>query len=78
MLRDYGSELFELIDAPYSAATKLAIIAATAEALMIWEPRIDLDEVAVTSFTPGKVILEISGRYLPNGREVTLDGIVVT
>jgi len=30
MRRDYGSRLFDIIDAPYSSATKLAIIAATA------------------------------------------------
>lgn len=77
MRRDYGSRLFELIDAPYSAATKLAIIAATVEALMIWEPRIEVEEVVLRTFQPGQITIDLSGRYLPDGIDVTLEGIEV-
>ena len=77
MRRDYGSRLFELIDAPYSSATKLAIIAATAEALMTWEPRIEVEDITLRSYDPGHIIIDLSGRYLPEGREVTIEGIEV-
>lgn len=77
MRRDYGSRLFELIDAPYSSATKLAIIAATAEALMTWEPRIEVEDITLRSYTPGHIIIDLVGRYLPEGREVTVEGIEV-
>lgn len=77
MRRDYGSRLFDLIDAPYSAATKLAIIAATVEALMLWEPRIEVEEVALRTFQPGHIIIDLTGRYLPDGVDITLDGIEV-
>jgi phage baseplate assembly protein W len=76
--RPYGSRLPELIDNPYSQPTKLAIIAATAEAIMLWEERIELDQINLTSFHPGKITLELIGRYLPDGRAVTLSGIEVT
>jgi len=77
MRRDYGSRLFDLIDAPYSWATKLAIIAATVEALMTWEPRIDVEEVFLRSYQPGTIVIDLTGRYLPDGNEITLDGIEI-
>ncbi len=77
MRRDYGSRLFELIDTPYSSSTKLAIVAATAEALIIWEPRIDVQEVTLSSFTPGRILIDLVGRYLPDGREIAIEGIEV-
>ena len=77
MRRDYGSRLFELIDAPYTPAIKLAIIAATAEALMTWEPRIEVETVSLRSHTPGHVLIDLVGRYLPEGRDVTIEGIEV-
>ncbi|WP_282338500.1 GPW/gp25 family protein [Pseudomonas sp. PS02288] len=46
--RTYGSQLPELIDAPFNNATRLLAYAATAMALMRWEPRIRLNKVAFT------------------------------
>lgn len=77
MRRDYGSRLFELIDTPFSSSTKLAIIAATAEALMTWEPRIEVQDITLRSYTPGHIIIDLVGRYLPHGREVTIEGIEI-
>ena len=77
MRRAYGSRLFDLIDAPYSSAVKLAIIAATAEALMTWEPRIDVEDVVLRTYEPGHIVIDLTGRYLPNGLEVTLEGIEI-
>ena len=78
MRRDYGSRLFDLIDAPYSSATKLAIIAATAEALIAWEPRIDVEEIVLQSYEPGHITIDLTGNYLPDGRQITIEGIEVT
>lgn len=77
MRREYGSRLFDLIDAPFSASVKLDIIAATAEAIMTWEPRVAVETVRLTTFEPGKIIIDLTGKYLPEGREITLEGIVV-
>jgi phage baseplate assembly protein W len=77
MRRDYGSRIFDLIDAPYSSATKLAIIAATAEALMTWEPRIEVEDVQLRSYAPGHIIIDLSGRYLPDGRDITIEGVEI-
>lgn len=78
MRRDYDSRLFSLVDKPFSASTKLAIIAATAEALLIWEPQIEIDEIQLRTFEAGRVVIDLTGRYLPDGRAVSIEGIEVT
>lgn len=77
MRRDYGSRLFELIDAPMNRSTMLDIYAATAEALSKWEPRFKLQTVSALSASPGAVVLDMIGEYLPDGQVVRLDGVVV-
>lgn len=77
MRRDYGSRLFELIDAPMNRSTLLDIYAATAEAIARWEPRFKLQTVKAASAAPGAVTLDMTGEYLPDGQVITLDGIEV-
>lgn len=78
MRRDYGSRLFELIDRPTTPALMLELYAATAEALDKWEPRFRLSSVkSEDSLNLGKITLILTGRYLPDGREITMEGIVV-
>lgn len=77
MRRDYGSRLFKLIDAPTNRETLAAIYAATAEAIARWESRFKVTQVQATSAAPGKVVLDLTGEYLPDGQVITLDGIVV-
>src|SRR5690606_3293221 len=78
MRREYGSRLFELVDAPLNRGTLLQLYAATAQAIRRWEPRIRLTKVRAVSSEPGRVELELTGEYLPDGQTVTIDGIVVT
>lgn len=77
MLRDYGSRLFSLIDAPINRATLLDIYAATIEAIERWEPRLRVTSVSASDAQPGSVTLDVVGVYLPDGKEVTLSGIVI-
>lgn len=77
MRRDYGSRLFELVDAPMNQGTILAIIAATNEAISNWEPRFQVLKVQLGAATPGTLTLDITGNYLPDGQIVTLDGVQV-
>ena len=78
MRRDYGSRLFALIDAPVTQGTLVDLYAATAEALAKWEPRFTLNRVQSTGVTEeGKTTLTLAGEYLPEGREVVLEGILV-
>ncbi|MEZ9525721.1 GPW/gp25 family protein [Enterovibrio norvegicus] len=77
MRRTYGSRLFELVDNPTNPATVTDIIAATADAVKKWEPRISVNKVHVDTATPGKVYVTIEGVYRPNGQPIKLEGIEV-
>ena len=75
--REYGSRLPSLIDAPVNSGTTLEFYAATAEALERWEPRFRLTRVQTSSVDDGILILDLAGKYLPDGREITLEGVEV-
>ncbi len=77
MRRDYGSRLFELIDAPVNRETLVDYYAAVAEALDLWEDRIQVQQVDITSAAVGSITLSITGKYLVDGQTVRLDGIQI-
>lgn len=77
MRRDYGSRLYELVDAPINRETIVEIYSATAQALTKWEPRILVKRVVIESAKSGEIILSIEGKYLPNKSDITLDGIAI-
>ncbi|MEM5542935.1 GPW/gp25 family protein [Sulfitobacter sp. AS92] len=77
MRRDYGSRLYDLIDAPINRSTVLDAYTAVAEALNRWEPRIRLEQVLLTDVAPGRMELSLSAVLETDGREITLDGVVV-
>lgn len=60
MLRDYGSDLPAVIDQPLNGETMIDVYQATAEALALWEPRIDLARVQVVSAKAGYAELELT------------------
>jgi phage baseplate assembly protein W len=80
MRRDYGSRLFELIDRPVNSGWVMDAYAHTAEALDRWEPRFALSEVKTEpgdDIEGGHAILTLVGRYLPDGEEIRLEGIII-
>ena len=62
MLRPYGSRLPDLVDQPDNPRTRLAIYAATAMALLRWEPRVRLTRVTLERPRPGALYLRILGK----------------
>ncbi len=77
MRREYGSRLYQLVDAPMNNATLIDLYAAAAEAVARWEPRFRLTRVRAASASPGHVVLDLQGEYLPTGQAINLDGIQV-
>lgn len=85
MRRWYGSRIFSLVDAPMNRETITDIYAATAEALAAVnpltgarvEPRFELTQVKIAGAEPGRLELDLTGNYLPDGQPITLDGIVI-
>jgi len=78
MRRSYGSRLPELIDAPMTPGLAVDLYAATAQALRRWEPRFRLTRVQISAAEPGHVVLSLEGLYRPDGKDITLEGVVVT
>jgi len=69
-LREYGSDLFNLIDAPINRPTIASIINASATAIARWEPRLKLEGVKVLSAGQGTLSLDISGTLVESGLAV--------
>lgn len=78
MRRDYGSRLMQLLDRPLNTETRMELSAAAIEALDRWEPRLRVRQVTIEGVpAEGQVTLAVRGEYIPEGREVALDGIVL-
>jgi phage baseplate assembly protein W len=66
--RDYGSILPRLVDEPMTEPNIMRVIMATAIALAMWEPRIEVQRVTIVTGTQGgRIHLRIGCVYLPNG-----------
>jgi phage baseplate assembly protein W len=78
MRRDYGSRLPELVDNPMGELLKVELFAATAEALVRWEPRFRLDRVWVSEMSDaGRVVLNLEGRIKVSGEVLRFEGIEI-
>ncbi len=71
--RDFGSLIPELIDQPLNAATRLAVIAAGALALLRQEPRIRANRILLERHGPAGAVLRVIGTRLDGPRPVRLD-----
>lgn len=61
MRRDYGSLLFELIDQAGNRSGVMRLIAATADALLRWEKRLQISRIKFNITTGGIATLDIYG-----------------
>lgn len=77
MRRDYGSDLPNLIDNPVNDEFAVDLYVALADALDKWEPRFRLRNASMTPVAQGVIEFSLSGDYLPDGKAIRLDGIVV-
>lgn len=68
MLREYGSDLPDIIDQPINGETMIDAYQAVAEALNRWEPRIKLARIQLTEARAGYAafdLLDAEGNVLP-------------
>lgn len=61
--RSYGSLLFRLIDQPDNNALRLRLMAACYTALLLWEPRIQIQRLIISSPTPTSIVVDLSGVF---------------
>ena len=71
MRRDYGSVIPELIDQPLNQATLLRLYAATAAAVMRWEPRFQISRINLAFNAPAGATVEVAGRLGNNDMTTT-------
>ena len=64
-LREFGSEIPALVDAPMNDQGVLSLHVAVAEALDKWEPRFELTNVQVAGLSNGVITMTLSGNYRP-------------
>lgn len=62
MRRDYGSHLFALVDQPANAVGLMRIRAASAYAIMRWEPRLKLSKITTEVSLAGVIGIVITGK----------------
>lgn len=77
MQRDYGSALPDLIDGNVSSITLAQFYAAAADAVRRWEPRLSVSKIEVVELGDGTITIELTAQYLPDGRQITIEGIVL-
>ena len=71
MRRDYGSRVFEYVDAPTNAKYNADIYQAIAVALRRWEPRVAVKKITLSKPKPGMVIISLDlFLLLKNGMRV--------
>jgi len=75
MRREYGSRLYQLVDAPINRALFVEVYAATAEALLNWEPRFELTRVEVEAVTPGHFRIAVEGNVRSEREPIRLEGM---
>ncbi len=77
MLREYGSNIPELVDLPSNRSTIAAIRSDIISALNNWEPRCRVNQVTLTELSAGQVTFDLFLTYLPNGEEIALVGVTI-
>lgn len=77
LVRDYGSDLLNLVDNPQDESTRVHIIAAAAGALARWEPRLKVKTVTVQYIRNGQFDLTIYGTNTETGYPITLEELTI-
>lgn len=78
--RDYGSRLFQLVDRPINASLVGDAVAAAADALHRWEPRIAVDRVTIDPNSDpagGRLVITVEGRRISDGQAFRLENLVI-
>ena len=78
MRRDYGSRLFEKIDRPVNGELIAEIYSDVVEALFIWEPRFEVEQVTLQSIEKGKIIIDLEGSSVKDGQKIVLENISIS
>lgn len=76
-VRDYGSDLYKLVDNPQDESSRVRIVAATAKALGRWEPRLQITSIVVSYIEAGVFDLTIVGVNRETQRHTEIAGVTI-
>jgi len=77
MLRDYGGALPALIDSPTNQFFAVDLYVAIADACAKWEPRLRLEQIFYRNLGDGRVNVDLEAIYLPQGKAIKMQGLVI-
>lgn len=77
LLREYGSELCQLIDTPVNTVFFIKAYKAILISLRRWEPRYVVTKATIVSYEDGVIEIDLYGYYLLEGRGVTLRNVTL-
>jgi hypothetical protein len=77
MRRNYGSDLFRLLDRNITKELIVQIYAEIATAIALWEPRLHITRVTIdaTLWAEGKMAIDLYGYYYLEGKPVRLQNL---
>jgi len=77
MLRDYGSDLPNLIDSPTNQFFAVDLYMSIAMAVAAWEPRLKLEQVFFKKTSDGRIEIDMQAIYLPSGKPIQMQGLAI-
>jgi len=77
MLRDYGGSIPSLIDSPLNQFFAVDLYVAIADACAKWEPRLRLEQIFFKNLGDGRVEVDLEAIYLPSGKPIKMQGLVI-
>jgi len=77
MLRDYGGSIPSLIDQPLNQFFAVDLYVAIADACAKWEPRLRLEQIFFKNLGDGRVEVDLEAIYLPQGKAIKMQGLVI-
>lgn len=77
MRREYGSRLFQRIDAPITGELIAEIYSDVVEALFNCEPRVEVNKISLVSISGGHIVLDLDLIYKPTGETVKFENLTI-
>lgn len=72
MAREFGSDLWKLVDNPTNDITRIRIYQETAAAILKWEPRVELKKISIESVSVGHITVNVEFVLLGGEHSVIL------
>lgn len=73
MRRNYGTKLADLMDQPINDGLFLKCYSTIYSGILLWEPRVEVSQIFVSSLKAGQMVLDIECAILRTGQVLNLN-----